>query len=403
MHILLRFFLLTLLLQVSFTLFSEEMEVYDEELLTAILNDDVVKVKAFLDGGGDIEMEVIDCSFSLLYTAANNGSLEVSKLLVERGADRSSLDRGWPGNFDDTPLVNSIIKGNYEMAEFLIDIGVDVGLAGEEDRVTSPLSLAIREGEYRMFELLLKNGASPLEQELDGQSALRLALKNDDEKALELLVKYGHYKDYRWIRADVGLRMRSTPSLQGKKLGVIPFGERVVLLEERGELLTIAGAKGRWSRVRWNENEGWVFGGFLAESCESDIMKMLSSHLWVWERDKEVLEEALEFFEDGTFKFYFMFFTDIVVESSGNWFYDSRKGSILFHHTYIFPESYLAEGEFRAEEFEEFHFDKESGRLSYYERGVSKQLYTIPMSFEEFKKVNEEKAMEKLRKALEAY
>jgi hypothetical protein len=38
-----------------------------------------------------------------------------------------------------------------------------------------------------------------------------------------------------------------------------------VLLEETGDIITIAGARGRWSKVDWEGTVGWVFGGFLTD------------------------------------------------------------------------------------------------------------------------------------------
>lgn len=69
-----------------------------------------------------------------------------------------------------------------------------------------------------------------------------------------------------WIVPKVGLRYRDTPDLNGKKLGVIPYSEKVVLVEEKGNDMTISGVTGKWSRVEWNNKTGWVFGGFLSST-----------------------------------------------------------------------------------------------------------------------------------------
>ncbi len=67
----------------------------------------------------------------------------------------------------------------------------------------------------------------------------------------------------RWITADVGLNMRASPDLNAKKIGLIPYGEKVQLIEETGDAITISGATGKWSKVEWKDKTGWVFGGFL--------------------------------------------------------------------------------------------------------------------------------------------
>jgi uncharacterized protein YgiM (DUF1202 family) len=68
----------------------------------------------------------------------------------------------------------------------------------------------------------------------------------------------------RWVTADVGLNMRDAPNLNAKKIGLIPYGEQVLLVEETGNRITISGATGKWSKITWKGKTGWVFGGFLA-------------------------------------------------------------------------------------------------------------------------------------------
>ncbi len=73
----------------------------------------------------------------------------------------------------------------------------------------------------------------------------------------------------RKIISKGGLRMRDAPDISGTKIGVIPRGEIVELLEESGETITISGATGKWSRVKWKNKTGWVFGGFLSTDVKS--------------------------------------------------------------------------------------------------------------------------------------
>jgi hypothetical protein len=70
-------------------------------------------------------------------------------------------------------------------------------------------------------------------------------------------------ENLRYAAAKGGLVMRETPDTSGKKIGLIPMDEEVTLLEEKGEAVTIAGKKGKWSKVTWKDKTGWVFGGFL--------------------------------------------------------------------------------------------------------------------------------------------
>ncbi|MCP4459174.1 MAG: SH3 domain-containing protein [Cytophagales bacterium] len=67
----------------------------------------------------------------------------------------------------------------------------------------------------------------------------------------------------RWISASNGLRMRDMPDLNGKKLDVIPYGDRVTILVEKDEVLDLGGTYGKWTKVKWGGTVGWVYGGFL--------------------------------------------------------------------------------------------------------------------------------------------
>ena len=79
---------------------------------------------------------------------------------------------------------------------------------------------------------------------------------------LLLVTAYVHAQ-IRVVTAQPSLRVRDSAGLEGNVLGAIPYGEMVHLLDETGAVLTIQGASGRWTKVRWEKLEGWVFGGFL--------------------------------------------------------------------------------------------------------------------------------------------
>ena len=78
-------------------------------------------------------------------------------------------------------------------------------------------------------------------------------------------VKEESINENRWFNSPEGLRMRDQPGVSGNILLTVLNSEKVTLLEEKGEILTIQGGTGKWSRILWQENEGWVFGGFLSK------------------------------------------------------------------------------------------------------------------------------------------
>lgn len=65
------------------------------------------------------------------------------------------------------------------------------------------------------------------------------------------------------IVAQGGLRMRVSPDLQAQRILTIPDGTIVEILERQSETIEVAGRQGEWTRVRFENQDGWVFGGFL--------------------------------------------------------------------------------------------------------------------------------------------
>ncbi|MBS0618529.1 MAG: SH3 domain-containing protein [Spirochaetes bacterium] len=69
------------------------------------------------------------------------------------------------------------------------------------------------------------------------------------------------------------LTMRQTPDVRGKFIYSIPDRTVVKVLEETGDEISLGGAKGKWTRVVTGGHEGWVFGGFLADTNDSQAVK----------------------------------------------------------------------------------------------------------------------------------
>ena len=70
----------------------------------------------------------------------------------------------------------------------------------------------------------------------------------------------------RYVTAKGGLRMRDKPDTNGAVLETVPEGEQVKFIQEAGDTITISGALGKWTRIKWKEKEGWGFGGFLSNT-----------------------------------------------------------------------------------------------------------------------------------------
>ena len=49
----------------------------------------------------------------------------------------------------------------------------------------------------------------------------------------------------------------------------MPNGSTVIILREDVHLDEINGEKGKWVKVKYNENEGWAWSGFIIEDSDS--------------------------------------------------------------------------------------------------------------------------------------
>lgn len=69
-----------------------------------------------------------------------------------------------------------------------------------------------------------------------------------------------------YVDAGAGLRMRASAYTGAAVILTIPNGSAVAVLEIAEPQIEISGKTGRWTRVKYQDREGWVFGGFLSAS-----------------------------------------------------------------------------------------------------------------------------------------
>ena len=146
--------------------------------------------------------------FTPLQLAAQNGSVDVAKLLVDAGADLEAESYDW-----GTPVAIAVKKGHREVARFLIKAGAKTDFAkkpmvlydaAEDGRVESvkllleigadieqvgriqgwtPLSGAVARGQVEVVKVLLGAGANVSRSEKKGETPLFHAIKNASDPA----------------------------------------------------------------------------------------------------------------------------------------------------------------------------------------------------------------------------
>jgi hypothetical protein len=76
-----------------------------------------------------------------------------------------------------------------------------------------------------------------------------------------------------YVDAGDGLRMRASPDTGAAVILTIPNGSEVAALEIAEPQIEISGKTGRWTRVKYQDREGWVFGGFLSQAAPSSSLR----------------------------------------------------------------------------------------------------------------------------------
>ena len=128
-----------------------------------------------------------------LSVAAARGHLNISKILVEKGANIDHLGCV----YGQTPLALAAAHGNSEVVRLLLDAGADIG-DGEETR--SPLWMAVSGSHSAVVNLLIDKGASvEMRDPSTGESLLSRACAIGHVPMVRILLEHG---------AEVGHRDR---------------------------------------------------------------------------------------------------------------------------------------------------------------------------------------------------
>ncbi|WIH81251.1 ankyrin repeat domain-containing protein [Brachyspira pilosicoli] len=130
----------------------------------------------------------------LLFSAVENNNIKKVKSYLEQGANCNALD-----SYDRTALMNASVSGYNDIAKLLIEEGTDVNIRDKAG--ATALMYTARDTNYEMVEFLLKNGADVNIRDTEGDTALYYSIehnscgqKNETENAikiLNLLIKYG--------------------------------------------------------------------------------------------------------------------------------------------------------------------------------------------------------------------
>jgi ankyrin repeat protein len=124
-----------------------------------------------------------------LHVAAEWGSVEIARMLIEAGADVNVQDT-W-GN--KTPLHDAARTGRVEVAQMLIDAGADLDLQDEHGR--TPLHVVAIYGNVEIARMLIDAGADVNMQDIDFETPLHRAARYGRVEIARVLIDAGARKD----------------------------------------------------------------------------------------------------------------------------------------------------------------------------------------------------------------
>lgn len=160
----------------------------NSRLHRAVQNCDDDGVHRWINKGANPNMRFSDGG-SLLGIAASNvgrsGCAEIIGSLIRQGANANNVD-----DEGGTPLMSAAYNGwNYAVRQ-LLEAGADADVAKYDTGYTA-LMFAAQQGEHQTVNLLLQNGADASITNRNGNTALDIALRNQNTNVVLIFQRHG--------------------------------------------------------------------------------------------------------------------------------------------------------------------------------------------------------------------
>ena len=84
--------------------------------------------------------------------------------------------------------------------------------------------------------------------------------------------------DAKYVATKSGLNLRSAPNKSSKVLVLIPFGGKITVVKSDSKEIFLDGRYGKWVNVKYGNQKGWVFDGFLCSFKPDTIIKVAADH-----------------------------------------------------------------------------------------------------------------------------
>ena len=148
----------------------------DRRLFDAILANDLVLISMLLSQNVDIRTAFIHGVEEIrpLSLAAQIGSLEIVKILVEEGANVDSTNE-----WGSTALFYALEANHFDIADYLLEEGADIDVSAGS---CPPIIASVVSCNLNVTRYLVEHGANVNERDATGRDALDYAkLKGEDD------------------------------------------------------------------------------------------------------------------------------------------------------------------------------------------------------------------------------
>jgi ankyrin repeat protein len=153
----------------------------DTLLIEAADNGHLDVVKLLIENGADVNLKG-EAWYGPLHAAAAKGHIEVVKILLENGADINIFHQ-------NKPLHNAAMNGHIEVAEILLAHGADINAKGTDE--AAPLHTAVSNNQLAMVKWLLSKGANVNPRASYGCTPLHSAARRNNVEIGKILLEQG--------------------------------------------------------------------------------------------------------------------------------------------------------------------------------------------------------------------
>lgn len=146
------------------------------------------------------------CGYSTadqLFISAGDGDVAKVKGLLAQGADPNHrfLHRQRDLSPYETPIIAAAENGHLEVIKILLKAGADIDAQNTANSQTA-LFKAVKHKHLKVITYLLDKGANPMAEQTFGKNLLMMAIEQDDFNLIKLLIKYGAWPDPNQIDGD---------------------------------------------------------------------------------------------------------------------------------------------------------------------------------------------------------